>query len=258
MTIIATLIAASAWVWRGHESIQPRGYLSQAMEVIKNERGGPAVTSDRASLSRVYADAARDWGEITPPAGLSTAHAQVGQAFATAAAEAMAIDPMIQMEPTAAAAIPPRVLFGPLESWSSSVKQVLDVIPVVLIGESMKPALCSGDIVYFTPFRGWAERWEIVSLNTSVGGLVKRIVGLPGETIAISQGQIYIDNRELEDNYRLELPLYFVTDRTLGADEYFVLGDNRNYSADSTDPKIGPIPEDAIEGVAPANTRGCR
>lgn len=258
LIIPAAVAIAMAAAYLRLDSGGPRGYLPQAMQVIRSEQRARTDATDQASLSRAYTDEARDWGEITPPAGLASVHLQVGQALATAAAEVKAIDTSTQTTPTGAAAIWSNVLRGPLNAWSSAVERELDVIPVVAWGTSMKPTLCSGDIVYFTPFRGEAARWEIVSVNTSIGGLVKRIIGMPGETIRISQGQIYIDSEPLgPDRYELEPPKYSIPDTKLGPDQYFVLGDNRNNSYDSTDPRIGPVRKSDIDGTAPQDLRGC-
>lgn len=82
---------------------------------------------------------------------------------------------------------------------------------------------------------------------------IKRVIGLPGETIQIVGDTIYIDGEELEEDYGkdpmttagiAEEPL------TLGEDEYFVLGDNRTVSQDSRYPEIGPVTRDKIEGKA--------
>lgn len=82
---------------------------------------------------------------------------------------------------------------------------------------------------------------------------IKRIIGLPGETIQITDGAIYIDGEVLEEDYGREVmstggsaedPI------TLGEDEYFVLGDNRNNSKDSRDPMVGTIHRKDIVGRA--------
>lgn len=82
---------------------------------------------------------------------------------------------------------------------------------------------------------------------------IKRVIGLPGETIQIKKGSIYIDGKKLKENYGKEKikdagiasePL------TLGENEYFVLGDNRNYSLDSREITIGAIPQKKIIGKA--------
>jgi signal peptidase I len=83
---------------------------------------------------------------------------------------------------------------------------------------------------------------------------IKRIIGLPGETIQIDDdGKIWIDGEILEENYGAEViwdaglasePI------TLGDDEYFVMGDNRNHSMDSRDPSVGNIKRDDFIGKA--------
>lgn len=82
---------------------------------------------------------------------------------------------------------------------------------------------------------------------------IKRIIGLPGETIQIQDGSIYINGEILNESYGREVmksaglaedPI------TLGEDEYFVLGDNRNDSMDSRDPGVSTIHRDEIIGRA--------
>ncbi len=83
---------------------------------------------------------------------------------------------------------------------------------------------------------------------------IKRIIGLPGETIYIDEeGNIYIDDEILQESYGKEV----IKDAgrayepvILGDDEYFVMGDNRNNSQDSRDPSVGNISRSAIIGRA--------
>ena len=82
---------------------------------------------------------------------------------------------------------------------------------------------------------------------------IKRIIGLPGETIQIAGNAIYIDGEILKDDYgkeAMEEGSGGIASKpyTLSEDEYFVLGDNRNYSIDSRQPHIGPIKRDWIIG----------
>ena len=82
---------------------------------------------------------------------------------------------------------------------------------------------------------------------------IKRIIGLPGETVQIVDGTIYINGEVLDESYGREVMKnsgMAADPITLGEDEYFVLGDNRNDSTDSRDPSVGKIPRDRIIGRA--------
>lgn len=83
---------------------------------------------------------------------------------------------------------------------------------------------------------------------------IKRIIGLPGETVQIDkEGNIFIDGSLLEEDYGNEVilsPGLAEEPFILGEDEYFVLGDNRNGSTDSRDPLVGAVSEDWILGRA--------
>ena len=83
---------------------------------------------------------------------------------------------------------------------------------------------------------------------------IKRIIGLPGETVYIDEeGTIYIDGEVLNENFGKEViqdPGRAYEPVKLGTDEYFVLGDNRNNSSDSRDPVVGNIHRDELIGKA--------
>ena len=126
-------------------------------------------------------------------------------------------------------------------------------------GESMENTLDNGDqlIVDKITYRFQdPERFDIIVFpfhykeNTYY---MKRILGLPGETVQIADGTIYINGEVLEESYGREVmqdPGIAAEPITLGEDEYFVLGDNRNQSSDSRDPSVGLIHRDEIIGRA--------
>lgn len=80
--------------------------------------------------------------------------------------------------------------------------------------------------------------------------LIKRVVGVPGDTIDIKEGKVYIDGKVYNEPYvkGKTLPLGMKFPFTIPENEYFVLGDNREHSTDSRD--IGLISKDKIEGKA--------
>jgi signal peptidase I len=62
---------------------------------------------------------------------------------------------------------------------------------------------------------------------------IKRVIGLPGETVEIRNKVVYIDGKPLEEPYIKDKPLYFFSKKKVPEGEFFVLGDNRNNSFDS-------------------------
>lgn len=127
-------------------------------------------------------------------------------------------------------------------------------------GDSMNPTLQDGDNLIVDKisyrFRD-PERYDIIVFpfkheeNTFY---IKRIIGLPGETIQVVDGYVYIDGELLEsDIYGAEVMReanIAAEPIALGEDEYFVLGDNRNHSSDSRDPSVGVLTREDLLGRA--------
>ena len=96
------------------------------------------------------------------------------------------------------------------------------------------------------------KRFEVIVFSKNGdANLIKRIIGMPGETVSIVDGNIYIDDKKLVEHFGTE-PIDMEGDFsvTLGEDEYFVLGDNRNVSLDSRFISIGPVKKSEISGRA--------
>lgn len=151
------------------------------------------------------------------------------------------------------------LLYIALLFFFSAMMAIYVVQMTGVIGNSMEPELKDGQSVLVNKViyqRKEPERFDVVVfryLYKDNEYYVKRIIGLPGETVQITAGEIYIDGSRLEDPFaatpilnakRAEKPI------TLGADEYFVMGDNRNFSSDSRESDVGNVKKVQILGKA--------
>ena len=127
-------------------------------------------------------------------------------------------------------------------------------------GSSMETTLSDGDnlLVDKITYRfSEPKRFDIIVFPFQYDTdtyYIKRIIGMPGETVQIDyDGNIYINGSLLEESYGREViqnPGRAAEPITLGEDEYFVMGDNRNNSSASRDPSVGNIHRKDIIGRA--------
>ena len=128
--------------------------------------------------------------------------------------------------------------------------------PVRVEGTSMLPELRDQDRLFINKF---AYHFESISRGDVVvfhyprdpsKSYIKRVIALPGDTLRIDEGRVYVDGKRIAEPY---VPLRFRDDRSMAkmvvpSNEYFVMGDHRSISSDSRD--FGPVPRNLIYGKA--------
>ena len=123
-------------------------------------------------------------------------------------------------------------------------------------GDSMLPTLQHGERLlvdklsyrFIEPSRGEIIVFKNPS-NTSEQ-FVKRVIGLPGDKVAITQGVVYVNDQPIEENYTFAPARIGFSPQIVPEGTYFVLGDNRNNSEDSRFGRVGFLPRNLIVGRA--------
>ena len=123
------------------------------------------------------------------------------------------------------------------------------VTPVRVNGKSMDPTLENNEIVLLKKYDKSFDRFDIVVFDYEHSHLIKRIVGLPGETLYYYKNDLYINDKKVKEDFLPEgTETYdFVWDTKIPEDYYFVMGDNRENSTDSR--VIGLVAKEDIRGT---------
>ena len=126
------------------------------------------------------------------------------------------------------------------------------ITPIRVVGSSMDKTLKQGEILLLEKVDKSYKRYDIVVIKEGNERIIKRIIGMPGESIKIVEGVIYINGEAIEDKYASTYTEDFSLSKfdleVIPEDSYFVLGDNRKISKDSR--LLGPINKKQIQGKA--------
>lgn len=132
--------------------------------------------------------------------------------------------------------------------------------PITSDGDAMLPVISDGEVIIvakqtYTPVRGTPEFQQVVAFRTDFldegdngDNTIRRVIGLPGDKIEIKDGKVYRNDELLEEDYIKGTTKGDVEPTTIKEDEVFVLGDNREESIDSRDPRVGPLKMKLIRG----------
>lgn len=135
------------------------------------------------------------------------------------------------------------------------------VKPTIVKEHSMQPTLNENDYIFLSKqsYRFHEpERGDIIVFHTSLKQangkeklLIKRIIGLPGDTVSIVDGVVYLNGEAQEEDYTLDgYTASSLEEVTVPEDSLFVMGDNRQNSTDSRSEEVGFVGEDLIVGKA--------
>ena len=123
------------------------------------------------------------------------------------------------------------------------------VTPIIVNGPSMNPTLDGGELMILNKL-GNVDRYDIVVAKLDKRGyneeIIKRVIGMPGDRIVCEDGVVYVNGKKIKEKYiKGTTPDFKVI--TLKDDEYFIMGDNRENSLDSTE--LGAFKKEKIKGT---------
>jgi signal peptidase I len=101
-------------------------------------------------------------------------------------------------------------------------------VPVLNLGTSMLPTFESGDLVWMRKnHSATPERFDIALIQTKLGLMTKRVIGLPGERVAMEEGVLFVNGKKLQEPYAVLKGAWNLHEGRLRSNSYLLIGDNR-------------------------------
>ena len=133
--------------------------------------------------------------------------------------------------------------------------RIFFIDPVRVDGRSMNTTLANGEIMILNKITyrvSDIKRFDIVVIDEGDKHIIKRVIGLPGESVEYKNNVLYINGEKVDDPYPStktdDFSIQDVGHKKVPGDTYFVMGDNREDSLDSRYPSVGVIKKDKILG----------
>lgn len=119
----------------------------------------------------------------------------------------------------------------------------------IISGNSMYPTLEDSDVCLTVKYKKEPKRYDIVVAKVNGYNVIKRVIGLPGETLEVKDGVVFIDGKEIDAEYDFYTEDSGILSEpyTIAANEYFLMGDNRQGSCDSRE--FGSVKSKDIKGI---------
>ena len=133
--------------------------------------------------------------------------------------------------------------------------------PTLVKESSMEPNFIENDYLFVSRqsyglFHGSPKRGDVVVFRSDLTDenqnkklLIKRVIGVPGDIISITDGKVYVDGKQIDDSYTKEQYTNGnIEDLKVPKNQYFCMGDNRTVSIDSRSPKVGFVDKSQLVG----------